>query len=108
MELIYQLFTLFFFIIACNGQAIKDLPQINDLKTNKLFGEVKTVKEIAYKMDTDQILGASETNYNSFGLSQVSLIKALTSNIILIFLMFTTKMLCLLKRWLHLDLNASK
>ena len=67
MKVIYQLFILFFFTAAYNGQEIKDLPENNDLKTNKLFGEVKTVKEIAYKMDTDQILGASETNYNSFG-----------------------------------------
>ena len=67
MKVIYQLFILFFFTAAYNGQEIKDLPENNDLKTNKLFGEVKTVKEIAYKMDTDQILGASETNYNSSG-----------------------------------------
>ena len=67
MKVIYQLFIMFFFTLACNGQEITDLPENNDLKTNKLFGEVKTVKEIAYKMDTDQILGASETNYNSFG-----------------------------------------
>ena len=67
MKVMYQLFILFFFTVACNGQEIKELPENNDLKTNKLFGEVKTVKEIAYKMDTDQIFGASETNYNSFG-----------------------------------------
>ena len=67
MKVVYRLFILFYFTSSCNGQELKDLSENNDLKTNKLFGEVKTLKEIAYKMDIDQILGTSETNHNRFG-----------------------------------------
>lgn len=67
MKSVYNIIFLLCLAISCSGQEMQESPENNDLKINKLYGEVKTVKEIAYKMDTEQILGANETNFNRFG-----------------------------------------